>query len=340
MPTLRSVLSKKTDTFDVDQTLKKYPWLTAKEQNCIISPDADGLLCGLMMSHLFHWKIQGFYDGKVLVKKHGIPVSSCVFLDMEIFRPEIRSVGQHMLLYNKNHTPPEWSGFDNCFFINNLRNYDGCHDFRLKYPFGTIHFLATAVHRACKLSIPKSAICTVLFVDGTYHNLFRYTENSRDWLRYLEIDEPENPLHRVFVEEKYTIRSLMDGMDEFWRARDEISSVRGERGDRVAISPRGKSLNPSNLEKEGTLSRFNDDARRRAELFIGLLAKTFEWDYESKDWCWAGWDTFRFTKSDFVKDKKRANETTFNSLIDKAPLSFAMTRGGVYEYTLEGPDSF
>lgn len=131
----------------------------------------------------------------------------------------------------------------------------------------------------------------------------------------------------------------MEGMNEFWRARDEISSVRGERGDRVAISPRGKSANPSNLEEDGGFFRFKEDARHRAEQFIALLSKTFEWAYKPEDWCWAGWKACRFTKSDFKKDKQRINNSNFNNLIHQVPLSFAMTSGASYEYTLEKPDS-
>lgn len=340
MPTLYSITSKKKDTLDVDLVLKRFPWIVSKGENCIISPDSDGLLCGLMMSHLFNWKVQGFYDGKVLVKNRKVPASSCIFLDMEIFRSGIRSVGQHMLLYNRRNTPSEWDNFEDCFSINNFREYDGAHDFRLKYPFGTIHFLATTIHHVHRFSIPKSAVYPALFIDGTYHNLFRYTENSLDWLRYLKIDNPENLFHHIFMAEKYTIRSLMNGMNEFWRARDEISGVRGERGDRVAVSPRGKSINPSNLEETGGegIFSFKEDARRRAELFIGLLSKTFEWAYKSDDWCWDGWDVCRFTKSDFKKDKQRINNSTFQKLIDQNPLSFAMTSGTSYEYTLENPD--
>ena len=83
---------------DYHALLQQYPWIVEREQNCILSPDSDGLLCGLLMSHYLGWKIRGFYDGKILTIKEGVNPQDCVFLDMEIFRPNIRSVGQHIVV--------------------------------------------------------------------------------------------------------------------------------------------------------------------------------------------------------------------------------------------------
>ena len=47
-----------------DNILKKYSWIIKENQKCILSPDSDGLLCGLFMSNVLNWDIVGFYDGK------------------------------------------------------------------------------------------------------------------------------------------------------------------------------------------------------------------------------------------------------------------------------------
>lgn len=39
--------------------LKKYPWLVERGQKCVISPDADGILCGLFMSQYLDWEVVG-----------------------------------------------------------------------------------------------------------------------------------------------------------------------------------------------------------------------------------------------------------------------------------------
>lgn len=65
-PTPKNI-SGKDAVIDYAAVIKKYPWLVQKEQNCVLSPDSDGLLCGLFMSHYLNWKIRGFYDGKIML---------------------------------------------------------------------------------------------------------------------------------------------------------------------------------------------------------------------------------------------------------------------------------
>jgi len=57
------------------------------------------------MSNILNWNIVGFYDGKVLTLKKGESVKDCIFLDMEIFRNYVKSLGHHMVLYNKRQIP-------------------------------------------------------------------------------------------------------------------------------------------------------------------------------------------------------------------------------------------
>ncbi len=96
---------------DYHALIARYSWIIERNQNCILSPDSDGLLCGLLMSYYLGWRIRGFYDGKVLVIDEGVKPQDCVFLDMEIFRPNIRSVGQHMVMYDKEDLPKNWNNF-------------------------------------------------------------------------------------------------------------------------------------------------------------------------------------------------------------------------------------
>lgn len=155
MPTVHEKLSKYgSSQIDYEDLVARYPWIVQENVNCILSPDSDGLLCGLLMSFHLNWKVRGFYDGKILVMEEGFTARDCVFLDMEVFRNQVRSVGQHMLLYNKNQDPDNWNNFDSCFAPNNIRGYDACHDFRLKYPFGTIHLLIPVLGIIRELRIP------------------------------------------------------------------------------------------------------------------------------------------------------------------------------------------
>lgn len=37
-------------TLDYPRLILKYPWIIKRDKMCILSPDSDGLLCGLFMS--------------------------------------------------------------------------------------------------------------------------------------------------------------------------------------------------------------------------------------------------------------------------------------------------
>lgn len=336
MPTVHEKLSKYgASQIDYEDLVARYPWIVQENVNCILSPDSDGLLCGLLMSFYLNWKARGFYDGKILVMEQGFTARDCVFLDMEVFRSQVRSVGQHMLLYNKNQVPANWNNFDSCFAPNNIRGYDACHDFRLKYPFGTIHLLIPILAATRELRIPTSAITPLLFTDGTWMNLLQYTENSLDWIHFLKADDPGNPLYGIFLNDHYSLHSLMVAMDDFLRKRDKISIPR-ERGDRIAITIRGGEGLPHNLERDGETFYLNETAKERGERFIRLLSDLTGWNYEPAKWSWRKWKLYNFTKGDLADS--RLNGQTFAALMARNPLSFAVTSTQNIEFTIEEPD--
>lgn len=61
------------------------------------------------MSNILDWKVKGFYDGKIILLEKGLSAKDCIFLDMEIFRKNVKSVGHHMVQFNKNRRPSNWS---------------------------------------------------------------------------------------------------------------------------------------------------------------------------------------------------------------------------------------
>lgn len=339
MSKIQDLLEGKNDQIDYEELIKKYPWIVEKNQKCILSPDSDGLLCGLFMSHYLNWEIVGFYDGKLMILKDGIKTEDCIFLDIEVFKKNIRSMGHHMLLFNKKRIPDNWDKFDNCIQPNNLRLHDGYSTFRLKYPLATIHMLIGIVSQRLKLTIPESAICALFFTDGTFNVLFSYPENVLNWLHYLRADEEINPLKFIFENEKYSVHTLMLAMDDFFRQRDDIS-VPKERGDRLKIS--NKDSSPFNIEQDTnnpSLKKINDDARNRVIEFIKILSKLTTWEFNKSNWNWDKFNLFRFSKSDFKADKKNLTNTNYDEFIKKDNLlSWAMTSGMNIEYTIESPD--
>ena len=120
-------IRKQSGEINYSQILKDYPWIAKKNQKCILSPDSDGLLCGLFMSHYLNWEIIGFYDGKVCLLKDGFSAfdDNVCFLDIEIFRTGVKSMGHHMLAIYNSEINEKWkSNFKDCIQPNLMRGYD------------------------------------------------------------------------------------------------------------------------------------------------------------------------------------------------------------------------
>src|SRR3989339_1433672 len=269
---------------DYKEIIKKYPWIVEKEQSCILSPDSDGLLCGLFMSNYLGWRIKGFYDGKIMLLDKNTSTKDCVFLDMEIFRKEIRSVGHHMVLFNKKKKPKTWINFENSIQPNVFRDYDAYNDFRLKYPLATIHLLIGIIASRIKLEIPKMAICPLLYVDGVFKNLFGYPENCIDWLRYLRADKKDSALNAIFFNKHYSVYTLMTALKDFFGEIKEIhQNKRGN--DKIRISDSKGA--PINIDEKGDgIFSIAPETKDKAEHFIKILSDLTGWEYKETDWSW------------------------------------------------------
>lgn len=314
---------------DYEAVIGKYPWIIAKNQNCVLSPDSDGLLCGLFMSHYLNWKISGFYDGKVLLLAKGVTPKSCVFLDMEIYRAGIRSVGQHMVLFDKNHLPNGWDAFSQCISANNLHQYDFKNDFKLKYPLGTIHLLAAIVGTRHTIGIKKNAVGPLLYTDGTFKNQFNYPENCLEWLEFLGASQRNNPLQKVFMDPHYSTYELMLALRVLFA---DIRRIGGDKrgGDKIKISD-SKGATASHITKAG----LGENVRRQADNFLSLLAERTGWFFKPTAWNWGPYDIYRFKKGSIKPGKARYNELLANN-----PLSLAIISRNSIEYTLDTESVF
>ncbi len=332
---------KQDEKIDYDLLLTKHPWINERNRYCVLSPDSDGLLCGLFMARFRGWKIVGFYDDKIGIINHDFLDKDLIFLDGEIFRKSVKSVGHHMLKLNKRQNV-DFSGFDNCIQPNLMRNYDGKNNFRLKYPLATIHLLISIIAYADKLSgiqqitFDENAIAPLFFTDGVFNVLFSYPENVLHWLSYLRIGENWNPLKNVFENEFFSVFRTMQLMHDFFRERDQLTFGK-ERGDRLKISD--KTGSPYNIEKESDgITKINQDAVARIKKFINLIAEKTNWQFNEKNWsCWSNLKYYKFTKNDFKGRGWTLTNARFEEFLSLNPLSWAMTSGQNIEFTLEKP---
>lgn len=320
----------RTPKLDYLEVIKKYPWILKRKQDCIVSPDSDGLLCGLLMSHYLGWRIRGFYDGKVLVAKRGVNPRKCIFLDMEIFRPGIRSVGQHMVMYDKNDPSPNWSNFSTCIAANNLRNYDFKNDFRMKYPLGTVHLLLAVLGQRTNISISKNSICSLLYADGTFKNQFNYPENCLSWLEFLGAHQVGSPLRKVFLNRHYSTYELMVALKNLFA---EIHVIGGGKrgGDKVKFSDSKGRV--TNIDQR--VGHLRTEVVNQAKNFLRMLAEKTGWTFTSAHWWWGPYRVLRFQKGSVKPGKAR-----YNALLVRNPISFAIISRNSIEYTIDGNGVF
>jgi hypothetical protein len=337
MAKIQQLLSDKNDQINYKKILEDYPWISKKNQKCILSPDSDGLLCGLFMSHYLNWEIVGFYDGKVCVLKDGVSAydDDVCFLDIEIYRKGVKSMGHHMLSIYNTAKPADWDErFKDCIQPNLMRNYDR-NSFRLKYPLATIHLLIGILESEIEIKVEENAIFPLIFVDGTFNVMFSYPENVMNWWKYLKVEDNSKLLKNIFLGENYTVYKLMLEMDNFFRERDNIS-ITGQRGDRMKIS--NKDSSAFNIEKDNALWKINIETSSRCIQFLKILSKHTKWEFKNESWNFSGLNKMQFTKSDFKGRNWTIKKENYNKFIELNPLSWAMTSGDNIEFTQETPD--
>jgi len=319
-----------SDTLDYKQLIKRFPWIVTRGQDCIVSPDVDGLLCGLFMAHYLGWRIRGFYDAKVLVKHRGINARDCIFLDVEIFRKGTRSVGQHMLMYDIRDVPRNWEDFSECISANNLRNHDFKHNFKQKYPLATIHLLLAILGSVRRTTVPTRAVSVLLYADGTFKNLFNYPENCLSWLQFLSGTDKANPLRYLFHSVRYPLTQLMGLLSDLFKDFRAINAGR-RGGDKIKISnTRGEVVNFDARRKT-----LDSVTLEKANALLNLLAHRTGWIYKPGQWAWSDLEAIRFQKAAIRPSRRRYEE-----FIKKRPLSFAITSSLALEYTLDPKRKF
>lgn len=299
-----------------EEIIKKYPWIVEKKQKTILSPDIDGFLCGLLMSHYLDWDIVGFYDGKFLILKEGLSTKKCVFLDIEILKKDVCSMGHHMNLHNISEPPPNYyKVMSNCINPNVIRGFDRAHNFAQKYPLGTIHFLIyiLEIKYPSLVKIEKRGLASLFFADGIWKILFKYTPNVLDWFDYLHTEKESI----WWTELKQT--SVVDLIREINMLLRKFKKM---------------DINNKNWYGHIDISNFNNQ-RGLLHNLLELLSNLTGWDYHLNRWDLDNVKQYQFTKE--IYEGSKSNKY-FLSMWNKNPLSLAMTEGSRIQYTLEKPD--
>ena len=311
------------------------------------------LLSALLYLNYFDAEVVGYYDGKVMLSKENVDPKDCLFLDMDVYNKNIKSIGHHMVCYNKNKLPNNWYNYDNCIQINNLRNFDKTKDFQRKYPFATIHFLLALLSNVKEIKLSDNAIIPLLFSDGVWTVLFGYTENCLDWFDFLHVKEKYNILNRIFCG-NHSFLTIMEKINDFLRQRDElnckctydlkkdeyVSKNRSRTGDKLIISnSKGEPVNIKLINNNYDIIEQEQD---RVKLFITFLAELMGFKPYLDKWNFNNLKLREFSKGilDGKGEHKVLNQKNYIDIVENKCFSMAITSSQAIEYIIDDRNHF
>jgi len=147
----------------------------------IIGMDLDAMLSAMLLRHHLGWRLRGFYDLQTIYHDPGMTpadLRQCIWVDLDIYHPEIASIGHHILSFRSGDSLP---GHARTLNPNLLRGMS-YERFAAKYPLGTVHFLAWVLG----VNLPAQNGGKYLFwlPDSSWINAqsHRFRKNVHDWL--------------------------------------------------------------------------------------------------------------------------------------------------------------
>lgn len=171
----------------------------------IISLDFDGFLSALFLAYYSRWEVIGYYNDETLWVPNNFhlpeDLDKVVFVDADINRRNIKSIGHHVLKWSPETATPEHDGQGAQSLNPNLETGVTVQRFNEKYPFATIHFLVS-IYYAMKKGIKPSKhplfLPVLLHPDSTLKNAINYPQNCLNWIEALGgSDREDAPLYPI-----------------------------------------------------------------------------------------------------------------------------------------------
>ncbi len=172
--------------------------LLKSKNKIIINSDIDGVLSGIILQNYLGCEIVGFSnsDDKIWINSNQIEHQKEVtFIDIFITHPQLACIDQHIVSVNQKHNE---TLKNNPLKINpNVirgRYFVPKESYYKKYPFGTLHFIISALERVGQkldldLLSEKEGLKPIDFFlradDTFYTSKVKYKENAEDWWKWL-----------------------------------------------------------------------------------------------------------------------------------------------------------
>jgi hypothetical protein len=242
----------------------------------VISPDIDGFISSRLLQEWNpNYVVVGTYDKNVLTLAEGVDPIECLFLDCDMNRSDLVSIGNHMRLTEGDNMSTK-SFNPNVFF--NVNKYSD------KYPFATAFLISAVIESTTS---PQNQL-HMAYADSTYKNLVNYRQNMENWLTRMEHTE----LTKVFNLSKKDVDSLiaLEGQypkqgfvsKKFGKKRyiEEMNSALKTYGLNSETLVSGKKFVSDKVGK-ATVLRYSSDMISYAEIYGGEYSVTYD---QEKGW--------------------------------------------------------
>ncbi|MFB6070017.1 MAG: hypothetical protein ABEJ76_03260 [Halanaeroarchaeum sp.] len=170
------------DSLSREEIESAYPWVTETGRDMIVGSDIDAIMSATFLADHLDWTPIGFYTD--FENLFTVPDASrrdvldAVWVDLDVYHPEIASIGHHILNFRLDDEIPH---HERTLNPNLLRGtYHG--NFPRKYPLGTVHFLSWLHDRPTQATETQRLLYWVpdsTWINGQSH---RFRENVEDWL--------------------------------------------------------------------------------------------------------------------------------------------------------------
>lgn len=185
----------------------------------IINTDIDGILSGLILHHFCDCEIVGFSNS---IDKIWIDQSKCktifdaVYIDMFVSDPNVVSIDQHIIALNEEQ---HYYLSKNANKINpnidNPRHHLPDKLYYTKYPFGTVHYIISRLHKegintnSLLLNQESDSLKFIDFLlradDAMKTSVESYVQNASEWWQWLKNYSDESPTIIAIIDYLKTI---------------------------------------------------------------------------------------------------------------------------------------
>ena len=161
---------------------EEFPWATETGKDMIVGSDVDAVMSAAYLAEYLDWTPIGFYtDFENLYTAPGVStadVLEAVWVDLDVYHPDVSSVGHHILNFRLSDEIPAHADTLNPNLLRGM--YHG--NFPWKYPLATLHFLTWLHERPATATEEQTLLYWIpdsTWINGQSH---RFRDNVRDWL--------------------------------------------------------------------------------------------------------------------------------------------------------------